>query len=331
MSAQELTDTQVAEIEKAAPWLAKTCGKLLRQSPDALGAYLNTICSRTALKDTKASVHCHFVAHDGNGRPRVPDLAKAVAERLVDYCIPRSEFDKAKHSLIKTNSSREWVGLERKAKELFTELAKSGEGGEILLYLLVESMLGIPQLLCKMPLKTSGHVHYHGVDGIHGAVDETTGLLALYWGESKLHAKINQAIRECFKSVSPFLLESGGTSAAHSRDLHLLRDNLDLHDEKLEAAIQKYLNPDDPAYRKLQFRAACLVGFDCDAYPTVPNTKIEAAVRSEIESALDVWKTKLQTQVSKQKLETFTIEVFCLPFPTVDKFRRAFRAELGIR
>lgn len=200
----------------------------------------------------------------------------------------------------------------------------------MLLYLLIESILRIPQLLCKMPLKTSGQMHCHGVDGIHGTVDEETGTLALYCGESKLYADLNQGMRECFESVSPFLLQSGGTSAAHSRDLHLLRDNLDLNDERLEKAILQYLDPDNPAYNKLQFRAACLVGFNFDAYPRLPNTKVESTVKAEMEAVLEDWKEKVRTHVTNKKLETFTVEVFCLPFPAVEDFRRAFRTELGL-
>jgi hypothetical protein len=38
----------------------------------------------------------------------------------------------------------------------------------------------------------------------------------------------------------------------------------------------------------------------------------------------------VQKNVVKQKLETFVLEVFCLPFPDVDNFRAAFRKELQI-
>ncbi|WP_223252149.1 Hachiman antiphage defense system protein HamA [Paracoccus mutanolyticus] len=47
---------------------------------------------------------------------------------------------------------------------MFTDLKSSGEGGELLLYLLTERFLGLPQILCKMSLKTSAH--YHGADGV---------------------------------------------------------------------------------------------------------------------------------------------------------------------
>jgi hypothetical protein len=38
-----------------------------------------------------------------------------------------------------------------------------------------------------MSLKTSREMHVHGTDGIHARMEDD-GRLALYWGESKLHA-----------------------------------------------------------------------------------------------------------------------------------------------
>lgn len=111
----------------------------------------------------------------------------------------------------------------------------------MLLYLLLESELGLPQLLCKMPLKTSSRVHFHGVDGVHGSLEED-GRLGLYWCESKLHKKVSTATRDCFESLAPFLLDEG--SKASNRDLLLVRDHLDVGDPKLAEALMKYLDDD---------------------------------------------------------------------------------------
>lgn len=69
----------------------------------------------------------------------------------------------------------------------FTDLSNTGEGGEMLLYLLAERFLKVPQVLCKMDLKTDSHMHYHGADGVYASVNEG-GLLKLFWGESKVYA-----------------------------------------------------------------------------------------------------------------------------------------------
>src|SRR5690606_4283107 len=148
--------------------------------------------------------------------------------------------------------------------------------------------------------------------------DTATGVLALYWGESKLHGDVNSAVRECFKSIAPFLTESGSSSAPNHRDLHLLRDNLDLKTDELNGALGRYLDPNDVLHKKVQFRGACLIGYDHGAYPKVSNTKLEDEVKAEIESGLQAHWARVKRNVVKEKLETFSLEVFCLPFPDVE-------------
>jgi len=173
-------------------------------------------------------------------------------------------------------------------------------------------------------------MHFHGVDGIHGAVDSNTGDLALYWGESKLHKSMAGAVGECFKSIAPFLLADGGSQTRERRDLELLRDNIDLNDDKLEAAFRKYLDPDDPDHLKLQYRGVCLVGFDLADYadPLCPHDK--QAITREAMEALKSWRDKVDEHVRLEKLDSVVIETFCIPFPSVEEFRQAFLKEMEL-
>jgi hypothetical protein len=243
MSATELTDAHVQQIEQSASWLAKQFAGLLRESPQTLNAYLAQICSSFSVKGTKTSAHCHFVGLDGNGRPRISDLATLLANSIIQYCIPRNEIERARRSLIEKNNPRDMVAVSVKARDLFSHLSTSGEGGELLLYyMLIESVLRLPQVLCKMALKTSSNVHYHGVDGIHATVDEATGMLAVYWGEAKLHADVNDAIRECFESVAPCLPLSSQLNANGHTIFVLTQERLaSLH--RLNAALSRSSDP----------------------------------------------------------------------------------------
>lgn len=66
---------------------------------------------------------------------------------------------------------------------------------------MTQSMLGIPQVLCKMPLKTSSQVRYHGADGLYGKYDDSLKKFCLYWGESKLYSNFDDALSKCFDSI----------------------------------------------------------------------------------------------------------------------------------
>lgn len=302
---------------------------LLRRNPDELQAYLTTVALNVQVDGTDTYAHCHFIALDGNKRPRVNDFAKCLASRIVDFAIPRQELKRAIDAAASSGSSEPIISLNNKAKALFSRLPKSGEGGELLLSVLAEAYLRLPQLFTKMVLKTSTEMHIHGSDGIHAGVAES-GNLALYWGESKVFRNATEAVYKCFRSLAPFLLDNGGSESSQERDLCLLRDGISIDDLRLKEAIKKYLAPDDPMFNKLEYRGLCLVGYNSEAYPAKPNSKITEDLQIEIEQAFLKLQDHIKKRVNKEALETYCIHIFCLPFPCVDSFRTSFRKEVGL-
>jgi len=303
---------------------------LLRTKPDDLDAYLEKVSCNVPIANTRIHAHCHFIALDGNKRPRVKDFARFIGNRITDFAIPRTEIEHALNEAIKAGSATPTDKLNAKARKLFTRLPQSGEGGEVLLSVLAETVLRLPQMFTKMVLKTNSEMHVHGSDGIHVGVNKTTGNLAIYWGESKLHGDAAQAARECFASIAPFLLGAGGSDAAQERDLQLMRDGIDLSNAQLEKALKRYLDPDDAKFKQLEYRGLCLVGFDSDAYPTEPNSKEMEQVKHDVETVFEERKKHIGKRVIEENIHTFEIEIFCFPFPSVDNFRKAFRSELGL-
>jgi hypothetical protein len=151
---------------------------------------------------------------------------------IADYAIPRSKLAKAKARDHKYNSTESVAALIQQARLSFTDLAKTGEGGEMLLFLLAERFLKLPQILCKMDLKTDPRMHYHGADGVYAGVN-ADGLLKLYWGESKIYKNVSAAIQDCLASLAPYLIEPEHEGAERERDLVLLSDKADLSDVNL--------------------------------------------------------------------------------------------------
>lgn len=237
------------------------------------------------------------------------------------------KLKKLKRKDINNNTTRNVSALKKKAKALFTELKKTGEGGEMLLYLLVQHVLKMPQILCKMSFKTSGNVHFHGIDGLHIKYDKSIGKVALYWGESKMYKDIGSAITDCLDSIKPYLIDDSKNT--NSRDLQLFQDNLDLVDGELEEQLLNYLNPDHHNFNNLQFRGVCLVGFDDGRYPAIPNQKNYDILSQELQSSIIDWKGKIQERLlDRSPLHTFTLEIFLIPMPSVQHFRDAFLEEV---
>ncbi|MRT03192.1 HamA C-terminal domain-containing protein [Ewingella americana] len=304
---------------------------ILRGDEASLNAYFHVVETNVSVDETAATCHFHCVNLDGNGRPRVNDLVKHLALHLVDYTIPRKRIVEAMEKQKETGSSIYSMKLLFEAIGLFSKLAKSGEGGELILFLLAERFLKLPQLICKMNLKTSTQMHYHGADGLHIGVDESKKKLCLYWGESKLYSSVGSGVYECMKSIAPLLLGNGGIGGPEERDLQLLGQYMNIENPDLEEALKAYLDPDNPNFNKVEFRGLCLVGFDSDKYPKVANELNVEQVKGILETELKSWQKTIKTRLVAEKIENFALHVFLIPFPSVEEFRASFKLALEMK
>lgn len=302
---------------------------LVRGKPESLNAYFHIVETHVMVGSTSAKCHFHCVNLDGNGRPRIDGLVKYLVTHVIDYTIPRKRIDEALLYQKETGSASKSVALFFEAIGLFTTLAKSGEGGELILFLMAERFLQLPQLMCKMYLKTSTQMHYHGADGLHVGIDENKGTLCLYWGESKLYGDVTSAVYECMKSLAPLLLGTGGLGSPEERDLQLLGQYMNIEDPALESALKKFLDPDDPNFNNVEYRGICLVGFDYDKYPNEPNKVTTEAVKTAIAGQVAKWQSSVASRLSAEKIDSFVIHVFLIPLPSVEDFRKSFKSALN--
>jgi hypothetical protein len=288
------------------------------------------LVERDVLIDGHAvKVHCHCLTVDGNGRVQPRRLAEFMRNTVADYAIPRSQLAAAKARDAQYNSTEAVSALVDQARRSFTDLAKTGEGGEMLLFLLAERFLKLPQILCKMDLKTDPNVHYHGADGVYADVT-ADGMLKLYWGESKIYASPTEAIRECLASLGPFLLEPDHEHAERERDLILLSDKADLNDPVLTKAIKRYFDKTSVMSKRVQYCGVALVGFDADFYPGDQAKAVAEDIAEAARAALKRWGKAIGKRLKTEELEQFQIELFCLPLPSAEDFRSAFLKAMGL-
>ena len=309
------TDLEKAGVEA---WLAEAVERLVRGEASTLDSVLLSVGDPKQINETETRCRLHFLTRDGNGFPRAEALAAMLGKQVVDYCIPRSRISEAMEHYESTGSTELIVRLGKEATDLFAQSATSGEGGELLLYLLLERVLQVPQLLCKMSVKTSTEMHVHGSDGIHGKV-LPDGNLALYWGEAKLYGDLGSAVRSCFEGIAPYLRDL--TGERRKRDVLLLRDNLDVGDPDLAEALRRFFVEEAPESARVQFRAACLVAFDREDYPNADDQKV-------VDELMEAIVNQVTSRVSHHSLDRFEIEVFCLPFPSVQDFRDSVQRSL---
>lgn len=301
----------------------------LTGDPEALDVHLSLIERDVLIDGHAVKIHCHCLAVDGNGRVQPHRLAEFMRNAVADYAIPRSQLAKAKARDQKYKSTEAVTALVEQAKRSFTDLAKTGEGGEMLLFLLAERFLKLPQILCKMDLKTDTRMHYHGADGVYAGVTPD-GILKLYWGESKVYKNVASAIQDCLSSLAPFLVEPEHEDAERERDLILLSDKADLSDPALTEALKRYFDKNSTQSRRVQYCGVALVGFDAEFYPGGGAKAIADQLADAARLALETWRKKIGERLQTEKLDQFEIEFFCLPLPSADEFRKAFLKAMGV-
>nr|WP_319483785.1 DUF1837 domain-containing protein [uncultured Cohaesibacter sp.] len=303
---------------------------LVSGDPEELDVHLQLVERDVPVDGCKVRLHCHCLTVDGNGRVRPQRLAEFMRNAIVDYAIPKTRIEEARERDAKYKSLSASSALHREAVGAFTDLSNTGEGGEMLLFLLAERFLGLPQVLCKMDLKTDSHMHYHGADGVYAAVTGA-GLLKLYWGESKIYNNPTSAIRDCLNSLAPFLTEIDHEGAGRERDLMLLSDKADLSDPRLTAAFKRYFNRSSPMSNRVEYCGIALVGFDADFYPADDSKAVADEIAEMAKAQMENWLKNVGNRVAAEKLETFDIEFFCVPIPSADGFREAFLTALGLK
>lgn len=307
--------------------IEKALDSLLIQSCGEIKSRIEQVSFCVDIEETNSKGYCYCLKIDGNGNVRIQDLIEYIDTKIVDYAIPKKEIDEAKEYQETYGSTSRILALEKKARQLFTSLEKTGEGGEILLYILVQEFLKIPQLISKMSIKTSGALHYQGADGIHVSYDKSNNLLNLYWGEAKMYQDIKDGIKACLESVKDFLLDSYSIASAQERDLQLITSNLhaNINDSEFEDLLVKYFDKDNDLSNHLVYKGICFIGFDFDKYPTNNLIKTTQEVKNEIENELHKWHAELKKRIkSHEKLDLKEIHVFLMPFPSVAEFRKYY-------
>lgn len=312
-------------------WFANALSAQLTQREKSILTHIAAVSNRMGINGTKATFTCYHLRKDSKKSLRTSSLIDLMSETLIDYCIPRTEKKKVLEKLQQSpNASfNDFERLRNKAKNLFCKSVSSGEGGEMLLYLLAEETLGLVQIINKMPLKTNDKLHYNGADGMFAKYDSGCNKLCLYWGESKLHAEFGKGIADAMKSLKPFLDPNSNTNDSNNRDIELINDNIDFLDEALENAILKYLDLGNDMSNYCAWRGLCFLGFDSSIYRDISEDDLDAEIKAAFEKSIEGLMNSCKTQIIGKYLTAVDMEIICLPLQSVSEFRKSFLERIG--
>lgn len=272
-----------------------------------------------------------------DGVPTMQEFVEYLYDCLIPYCLPKKKIRDALTGVDPAVDYARIVRLHDDARSLFikakNQLDTGGEPGELILYALLEWALKAPRLVSKMYLKTNNNMPVHGTDGIHLGYDDAADLLTIYFGESKIYQSFSAAADAAFKSIADLLANAGQIS----REIEILNNLSDLSSlpAPFQDKIAEYINPYSTSEKMLKKRIvhACLLGFEYAAYNRILKLKPETVAdafeqryKKRVGSACRV----IERHYGKKLPVTANLQLFLLPFPSLDTFRSAFYTKIGV-
>jgi hypothetical protein len=251
---------------------------------------------------------------------REHDFIKFIISRIIVYVLKRKDY--LLERLTPEERASRMTDIVKKAKSKFVQNSQSGESGEIILFLILESK-GIIQLLNKMNLKTSGQMHYNGLDAIH--IQVHNGII-LHYGQSKLHSNFSQGVRRAINDINKFDLDK------EEHEINLVSSYIDdSRFDKYTESIIDIISP-YPKKRNLIKTNAVFIGYDWDLLNNHKKQNQESLcdyLQKEYEIKHHTLYKKIQTLTKKKLSTTRSTTFYILPFKNIAKFRSEFLEELN--
>lgn len=289
--------------------------KYLLASKEACAECLESLSIEIAHGGIPARVRFQHLRFDTKtGEPMFKKLAESLADHLISYC-----FSAKRRGKPRTDEDRH--KLHREARKLLRLTPKSGESGEALIYFLLEAVLGAPQMVAKMDLKTNRRVESLGSDGIHMRWDEAEQFLDVYFAEAKLEQMVGKAVSNAVASLEHF-----HAAEQYEHELRLVTGHFKHADERTRRAIVRIIDGKDLG-ADCRIRHACLIGYDWAEYKKLPDLMVRE-LTAEFRRRYAADRDRLHNLVEKHfaafNRKTLEFEIFFLPFTNVQKFRDAF-------
>lgn len=263
------------------------------------------------------SIRLNFIRHDAGGAVPLGRVVDTLVSYITHFC-----FAAVKRSgLSEQARNRAFV----EAQRLFRKDPSSGQVGELLVYFLIESVLGAPQVLKKMPITTNPNDERKGSDGVHVRWSTDGQRLEVIFAESKLHKSFTSALSGAFKSMDDF-----HNSATKRTEVNHFLNDYRLLDSTQREVLLSYIEGEKKG--NCQEVHVCLIGYDWAEYGCLKTKKKEKFLK-EFEARYINWakgemKPLLDKELGSFKHTHLRFEFFLLPFTSVENFRALFLASL---
>jgi hypothetical protein len=270
----------------------------------------------------RTQLRFHHLHYHADERPMVRELAEELTNHLIQFCMSERRFPRPHTDHDLADIQR----FEREARRMLRRTKTGGEAGEMLLYFFMEAVLKAPQVVCKMELKNNPRVEVLGSDGIHLRWDAAASVYDVFFGEAKLEQTAAAAIRNAAKSITRFHSER-----RREAEIHLVTAQfkyLDTSGQEIAAQLSR----SEEIGAGLRTNHACLLGFDCANYDNAVGNDFREIEKDFLRAHTGEMGALRQLIEEKFRPLAWTkarFEIFVLPFPTVDEFRKEFEKAVG--
>ena len=308
----------------------------MRKDWSVLLSRIRTVEYKIITRNKHLNFHLHYPALR-DAKATIDELVEVISMFLTHFSLPRKRIEAVYATLDATKTTLDWhqaiVRLESEARSLFIRARRSsqrtGEVGELLLYIFTEWLLEAPQIIAKMSLKTSAQMPVHGSDGIHVRFDEKTNRLILFSGEAKLHKDVSKAITSAVASI-----RSGLTRKKMQHEIELVQRHIDFSGlgEAARKSLLRYLDPFDDSYNDRLEVITCLIGFDFSGYANLrtdsqddPDTSFKISASAKLKEVGPAFAKALADAGHPNQ----RVELFLFPVPSVSVLRDLFQDRIG--
>ncbi|MBN1691051.1 MAG: DUF1837 domain-containing protein [Dehalococcoidia bacterium] len=278
---------------------------------------------------------CYVAFRDSN--PTQDEFVQIIYDKITDFCLQRDFINDRVAKFKVTNNKKYIIELSDAARDLFIKAKKkntrSGEPGELVLFVLLEGLLQAPRIVAKMYLKTNANMEVYGSDAIHMRYQNDTKSLNLYWGEAKLYKELAGALDKIVESVHKFNTPDSETGLIpRDFDINIIKKHADIVDEDAMEALMSFLDPYTQHYANLHEINACLAIWDWEFYKTLPSdpSDIEENFKTgyvdRIKSACELFTDKIKAK----GIEHLRFHFFLLPLVDKQQFRKLFCCKVGL-
>lgn len=255
---------------------------------------------------------------------REDDFIQFLLPKIIWYVLKRRDY-LPKDATNKELIDKSWELVSTARKKFLTKSNKTGEFGELILFVLLESN-GIVQVLNKMNLKTDKNMPIHGLDAIHLEVNE--GKIILHYGEAKTYKSFTSAIDKAVKGLDEFHNEKDQKRL----ELNLVSSYID--ESKFENYTDLIKNLLLPYSRHKENFGSCnsvFIGYDWDELknPKVGKDNLTDYLMTRYKESHQDLSEKVKAKIKETKrIAGQKFHVYMLPFRDVGEARRKFLGEV---